>query len=123
MLEYLRVWCQVWKTVHVSKLMQGGLPRGALLAPSQGPKCEVPSILGSQHSSWLPSFSHTQGNAWPCNITTSSWHTATACYTNVHTLHSFCKYWEKAAEGYRGLDGLAASESKAEASIALAIQL
>lgn len=86
MVKYLTVWSQVWKAVHVSKLMQGGLPGGALLAPSQGPKCEVPSILGSQHSSGLPPLSHTQGNAWPCNITTSSRDTATAWYTHMHAL-------------------------------------
>ena len=97
MMTYLTVWCQVWKAVHVSKLMQGGLPGGALLAPSQGPKCEVPSIFGSQHSSGLPSLIHTQGNAWPCNITTNG-------TQQLHATRTCMPFTQSAAGVKGGLD-------------------
>lgn len=61
--------CKVWKAVHVFELMQGGLARGALLAPSQSPKGKVSSILGRQHASRLTLLSHAQCDAGSCDIT------------------------------------------------------
>ena len=52
------------------ELMQGGLARGTLLAPSQSPKGKVPSILSCQHASGLTLLSHAQCNAGPCG----TWH-------------------------------------------------
>lgn len=69
--DCLAGWCELRQAVRLPQLMQGGLARGALLSPTQGPKGEVTPILGSQHPGGLAPLPHAQRYAGPCtgNIT------------------------------------------------------
>lgn len=68
---HLAIRRECWQMVLMLQLVQGGLAGCTLSTPTQGPKGEVASILGSQHAAGLAPLTHAQGNARPYKVVVS----------------------------------------------------